>query len=334
MFKKILASIILCIGLTGCSNNNTDIIDKLKSKVNNLDSYQIDGKLEVVNNESTYKYDISVSFEKDEKYKVKLKNTTNDHEQVILKNNEGVYVLTPSLNKSFKFQSEWPYNNSGSYLFQALINDIENDDKVSALKTKGGYIINTKVNYANNKDLVSQKIYLDDKANIKKVEVLDKNSIPKIKMNYTNVKYNKKFDDDYFKLGKNFDTKDINNEKTLKDDSKETNKEYDVAYPLYIPTNTKLTNQETVHLDQGDRTILTFSGDNSFTIVEEPSVKTSGVINTNGEFEFLTDVIGIIDDGVAYFDTNGMSYYVVSDKLDSKELLNVVNSISTIPVGK
>ena len=332
MLKKILASIILCIGLTGCSNNNTDIIDKLKNKVNNLDSYQIDGELEVVNNESTYKYDISVSFEKEEKYKVRLKNKTNDHEQVILKNNEGVYVLTPSLNKSFKFQSEWPYNNSGSYLYQALINDIENDDKVNALKTKGGYIINTKVNYANNKDLVSQKIYLDDKANVKRVEVLDKNSIPKIKMNYTKVKHNKKFDDDYFKLGKNFDTKDIKNEQ-VKQDTKKTGKEYDVAYPLYIPSNTKLTNQETVSLEQGERTILTFSGDNSFTIVEEPS-KVGETINSNGDFDFTTDVIGIIDDGVISFDTNGISYFAVSDKLDKEELLNVVNSISTIPVGK
>ena len=328
MFKKILASIILCIGLTGCSNNNTDIIDKLKDKVNNLDSYQIDGELEVVNNESTYKYDISVSYEKDEKYKVRLKNKTNDHEQVILKNNEGVYVLTPSLNKSFKFQSEWPYNNSGSYLYQALINDIENDDKVSAEKNKDGYIITTKVNYYNNKDLINQKIYLDDKANIKKVEVLDKNSIPKIKMNYTNVKYNKKFDDDYFKLGKNYDIKNIKNDK--QDETKKTNKEYDVAYPLYIPTNTKLTNQETT----GDRTILTFSGDNSFTIVEEPSSTINEVINSNGEFDFTTDVIGIVDDGVISFDTNGISYYVVSDNLDKTELLNVVNSMSTIPVGK
>ena len=327
MFKKILALTLLCIGLTGCTNNNTDIIDKLKDKVNNLDSYEIDGELEVVNNESTYKYDISVSFEKSELYKVRLKNKTNDHEQVILKNNEGVYVLTPSLNKSFKFQSEWPYNNSGSYLYQTIINDIENDDKVSVEKTKDGYIITAKVNYSNNKDLVNEKIYLDNKANIKKVEVLDKNSIPKIKMNYTKVKYNKKFDDDYFKLSKNYDTKDINNED--KKDTKKTNKEFDVAYPLYIPTNTKLTKQETT----GDRTILTFSGDNSFTIVEEP-VKTGETINTSGEFDFTTDVIGIVDDGLISFDTNGISYHVISNNLDNTELMSVVNSISMIPIGK
>ena len=34
-----------------------------------------------------------------------------DGEQIILKNDEGVYVLSPNLNKSFKFQSKRPYNN-------------------------------------------------------------------------------------------------------------------------------------------------------------------------------------------------------------------------------
>jgi len=38
--------------------------------------------------------------------RVSLKNKTNNHEQIILKNSDGVYVLTPSLNKSFKFQSD------------------------------------------------------------------------------------------------------------------------------------------------------------------------------------------------------------------------------------
>ena len=36
-----------------------------------------------------------------------------------------VRVLTPTLNKSFKFQSDWPYNNSQVYLLQTLLSDIQ-----------------------------------------------------------------------------------------------------------------------------------------------------------------------------------------------------------------
>ena len=336
MLKKLLAFVVSCILLTGCSNTKNDVVKNLKDKINKLDSYQIEGLLEVTNNETTYKYDIDVAFEKGEKYKVKLKNKTNDHEQIILKNNEGVYVLTPSLNKSFKFQSEWPYNNSGSYLYQALMNDIENDDKVEIKDTKDGYVIKTKVNYSNNKDLKTQNIYLDKNYNIKKVEVLDKNGIPKIKMNYNKVKHNKNFDKDYFKLSSSIDTKEIKNDSKETKEDKASAKTLDVAYPLYIPNNTKLTNQETVSNETGERTILTFNGDDSFTIIEEVAKKENNnqIINVNGDLEFITDVVGVIDDGMVSFDANGISYYAVSDTLNNEELLAVVNSISTIPVGK
>ena len=59
-----------------------------------MDSYYIEGILEVTNNETTYKYDINVSYKKDDNYRVDLKNQTNSHEQIILKNSDGVYVMT------------------------------------------------------------------------------------------------------------------------------------------------------------------------------------------------------------------------------------------------
>ena len=59
-----------------------------------------------------------------DKFKVSLINNSTNHEQVILRNDDGVFVLTPSLNKSFKFQSDWPYNNSQIYLLGSIIDDL------------------------------------------------------------------------------------------------------------------------------------------------------------------------------------------------------------------
>ena len=56
-----------------------------------------------------------------------------------------VLVVTPSLNKSFKFQSDWPYNNSQIYLLQPIIRDLKNDDKRTFEETKDGYIFTVKV---------------------------------------------------------------------------------------------------------------------------------------------------------------------------------------------
>ena len=63
---------------------------------------------------------------------------------------DGVYVLTPTLNKSFKFQSKWPYNNSQSYLLQSIINDMENDANLKMTKQDGNYVFTSEVNYKNN----------------------------------------------------------------------------------------------------------------------------------------------------------------------------------------
>ena len=124
--KKIFASILfvfMVIMLSGCgSKGEKDILKNLSKKVD-VEAYYLDGKLEIVNNEDSYQYDVEAAYKSKNNFRVSLKNKVNNHEQIILKNEEGVYVLTPSLNKSFKFQSEWPYNNSQSYLFQTVIQD-------------------------------------------------------------------------------------------------------------------------------------------------------------------------------------------------------------------
>ena len=102
--KKIFLGIFLClIFLTGCGKKSDgDVLKSYTSAVEKAKSYYLNGKMELVNNEDVYTYDISVSYEADDNYKIELVNTVNNHEQVILRNSEGVYVVTPSLNKSFK----------------------------------------------------------------------------------------------------------------------------------------------------------------------------------------------------------------------------------------
>ena len=56
-----------------------------------------------------------------------MTNKSNNHEQIILKNKEGLYVITPSLNKSYKFESTWPDNSSQAYILSSIIKDIKDD---------------------------------------------------------------------------------------------------------------------------------------------------------------------------------------------------------------
>ncbi len=327
--KILCATILCCVLVTGCfGKGNKDITATLTEKVESVKSYHVTGELEIINNEDSYRYDVEVSYKKDDLFRVSLKNQTNNHEQIILKNTEGVYVLTPSLNKSFKFQSEWPYNNSQSYLMQILVKDIKNDKSKKVEEKNDQYIISTTVNYANNKNLTNQKIYLDKKGNIQKVEVLNEEGIVRMRMTYKKIDMGATFDKDYFELNQNMKTGEVTEETSKTID--------DVIYPMYMPANTYLESQDIVKKENGERIILTFAGESPFMLVEETvSVEEDFVvIPVYGDPEILMDTVGSITSNSANWISNGIEYYAVSDTLDGEELLKVVQSISTVPIGK
>lgn len=340
--KKIFLGIFLClIFLTGCGKKSDgDVLKSYTSAVEKAKSYYLNGKMELVNNEDVYTYDISVSYEADDNYKIELVNTVNNHEQVILRNSEGVYVVTPSLNKSFKFQSDWPYNNSQVYLLSSLLDDINNDEERVFEIKDNEYVFTTRVNYPNSPKLEKQKIYFNANNLPTRVEVLDKDGNVEIKMVFNKIDLKADFNDTYFDLSSILDTeiKEENNEeqKNTEAETKETATIDDIIYPMYLPTNTYLANQEKVKVDNGERLILTFAGDSSFVLVEETVSITNSpeIIPTYGEVELIGASLAVINDNSANWFSNGIEYYVVSDTMDSSEILEVAKSISVLPVGK
>ncbi len=329
--KKICLVLFTCLLLVGCGNySSKDAAKDLEKKINNLKGYNLSGQLEITNNDDVYKYDVEASYAKDDKFRVSLKNQTNNHEQIILKNSEGVYVLTPSLNKSFKFQSDWPYNNSQTYLLQTLLSDIQNDSKKTFKTTKDRYIFTTTVNYPNNSDLVKQNIYFDKKLNPKKVEVMNKKGDVLIRMTFKKVDFKAEFKDKYFELEENM--------KAAKtDDTTKTVSKIDSdTYPMYVPENTKLASKDTVDLEQGQRVIMTFEGDNPFMFVQQTASTTDdlAIVSVYGEpYQLATSVAAVSDNMISWV-SNGVEYYIVSDNMSETDLVNVASSVTTMPVSK
>ena len=375
MKKIFLCLILVCLILTGCGKKDEKtVLKEFQEKVTNAKSYYLSGSMELVNNEDVYTYDISVSYEEDNHYKIELINVINDHKQVILRNEEGVYVVTPSLNKSFKFQSDWPYNNSQVYLLASLLDDISNDENRLFEVTSEGYIFTSTVNYPNNDKLVNQKVYFGKDYLPTKVEVMDVDGNVQIKMAFEKIDLKTEFNDTYFDLNSILNTQEqkneTNSENTSSDSSNNTNNSNnntnqnanennneaqepsdendstestketatidDIIYPMYLPVNTYLTNQERVSTDDGERLILTFTGDSSFVLVEETAVYSDSpeIIPTYGDVELIGSSLAVINDNSANWFNNGIEYYIVSDVMSSSELLNVVRSISVLPVSK
>ena len=201
---KVLCMMIFTLLIVGCSKKNSkEIYKEIVDKLEDLDSYTLEGELQMFNDDNTFKYSVSVNYLEEDNFKVDLINKSNNHRQIILRNNDGVYVITPSLNKSFKFQSEWPYNNSQSYLIQTIIKDLENDENRKYELNEKNYIFTSKVNYMNNPSLKYQKVYFDKKLILKKVEIYDNDNNKKILMKIKNIKYNNKIKKETFNLDNN-----------------------------------------------------------------------------------------------------------------------------------
>ena len=89
----LLCSIFLLFFFTGCNKSNQEsILDSLDKKINDAKSYRYTGDLSIINNEDVYNYTVSVLFKAKDNYRVNLVNKANNHEQVILRNSDGVYM--------------------------------------------------------------------------------------------------------------------------------------------------------------------------------------------------------------------------------------------------
>ena len=372
----LIVALIATLFLTGCGSlSDKSIRNNFLKDTQNLKAYTMEGTLKLTNNDDTYEYDVKVNYKTGDKYKVSLTNKANNYEQIILKN-EDVYVITPSLNKSFKFQSDWPNNNSQSYLLDSVAQDLKDDSKYSFTKKNDDYVFTTKTNYPNNPKYTKQDIILDKNYNLKKVEVKDDDNITYVEFEVTKLDKNAKLTDKDFDLEEI--TKDFKQEEPTKNqndsekskttetssenqtenqeteektnsetsdttETEETTSENNTQtsttskvdeniFPLYLPSNTSLSDKEVIETTDGERIIMTFSGDNPFILVEETAStsKELEIIPTYGEPFMLIDTVGSLTDTSYTWTSNGIEYYIVSEQMDQNELLEVAKSINIV----
>ena len=306
--------------------DSSSSIKKYKKLLNDNSMYKLTGEMDIVSNEELYHYNVTVDYMEGDYYKASLINKDNRHEQIILKNENGVFVVTPSLNKSFKFQSEWPYNSSQAYILSSLLKDLENDSNVTFEEKEDKYILSSTVNYPNNTSLISQKITFDKDMKPQLVEVFNKEGIANITFKISKIDFKPEFKEDNFEVENTASDNTIDN----------VGKIDEIVYPMYLPTGTKFKSEETVKTDDTERVILTFTGEKSFILIEEASKvpKEFEVTSKGGELVFYETVMGSLSGSSLNWTMNGKDYYIIGENLSNEELLKVASSTSVVSLTK
>ena len=335
--KKIILIVFSILLLSGCGKiTKENVIKEFSNKLSKSSSYNYNGTMQIISNEEKFDYKIDVSYLKDNYYKVKLVNQNNNHEQIILRNEDGVYVVTPSLNKSFKFQSEWPDNSSQAYILKSLLKDMKNDKDIKYEKKEDNYIIKTSVNYPNNTNLQYEKIYFDKDVSPSKVEVYNSDDTVAISVKFNKINYKanlkeKDFDlDNFIESDCCSDQEECSNQCSTKNDEKPTTSLEEAIYPLYVPANSTLSSNETIKTEQGDRLILTFSGDANFILVEETSNVSDEmeIIPVYGDPYLLTSSVVALGANSLYWSDNNVDFYLASNDLSGEEMLTIASSMA------
>ncbi len=326
-FLLLITGLLVVFLLAACgSKSKDDVVKELTGKLNDLTGYKVDAKMTLKMGTDSQVYNVEIWHKDPTFYRVNLKNAEKDQSQMILRNKEGVFVLTPALKKSFKFQSDWPQNSSQAYLYESLIKDILEDKESKFTDTKDHYVFETKTRYQNNSMLPIQEIKLNkNDLSPAIVKVMDPDRKALVTVEFSKVKFNASFDDSDFDMKKNMTRADLN--LPVMADSKDTS--FTVKYPT-ADIDAELVDEKEVKLENGKRVVLTYEGEKSFTLVQEKvMVKEASASPTyvDGDLVDLGITIGAVSNGSITWTVDGVDYMIASNNLTEKELVEIARTV-------
>ena len=334
MFKKrlsfIMLSVLLLFALTACGQSRDDIIEKLSKKVDHLNGYTTKAMMTFKHGDKQQKYQAEIWYKKPNYYKVVLRDENGQNPQMIIRNKDGVFLLTPALNKKYHFESDWPHNRSQYYLYQSLVKDIVNDSTAKFKADDENYEFTTKTHYPT-KMLAYQKISFK-KGSLAPlgVKVMDRDMNVIIDVVFKDFNFKPKFDSDAFDVDKNELSMKLDMDLPAMASKKQP---FEILKPTRQFKNTELAYTQELKEDGKQKFILKYTGDKAFTLIEsksEAAKETMALSMNDADLIDLGFAVGILTDHSLSWSENGVDFYLVSEKLSKDEMKEVAQSV----VGK
>ena len=325
--------VVVAVVLVGCgAPSKEDVMKKLSGKWNDTKGYELQATMEIKTGSEPRLYDVDVWHTKPDFYRVHVTQEGKDDSQMIVRNKEGVFVVTPSLGKTYKFQSDWPEQNSQAYLIGALSEDIKADKNATMQEEEKEYVFETVTRNNHKKVLPTQQIHIDKKTLLPKyVSVLDENKEEQIRITFKKVT-----------LGTERKAADYDVEITTEEPkaTEETKTEPEVedapatddktGFEAYYPSikweGVTLTDEAEV----GTRSFMTFGGEKEFTIVQEQAVRPDNQmpVSIEGDPVDLGFAVAALTDNSIRWESNGVAFFIASEMLSKDEMIEVATSMA------
>lgn len=355
-------AMVMCVVilLVGCGKKDaSDVIADLDKTMNKLESYEGSGTMILHTGVKPQEYSVDVWYQSPSYYRIALKNSTKDVTQIVLKNDEGVFVLTPHLNKSFRFQSDWPEKQGQAYLYHTLVQSILQDKNRQFTTDNDTYVFDVVSNLQNH-SLVRQRIWLDmeDYAPIR-MEASDAESNVLLEVKFSSFVFNKKFDEDSFDMERNMMSYELQSVATIGDgdletdvsagvdvdtngtdtgkeeEAKKVSKSFGILIPTYLPEGVVTKDISDIKLGGEQGVLLRYEGEYNFTLFEARPTE-RGVSALNGTMVDLGFTLGTLlgdkQKTLTWID-QGVEFRLTSGDLPVDEMVKIVQSLED-QVGK
>lgn len=326
--------LVFSLMLSGCFGSKTpeDVVGDLSSTLEKMAGYKSNAVLTMNTGSTPQEYDVQVWYAKPTNYRVALTSKQRNITQIILRNDEGVFVLTPHLNKSFRFQSGWPENNGPLYLYETLARSIIDDTERKLNMDNKQYVFEVKANYSGNRSLTKQKIWMTEDFKPTKAEIMDSNLNTLVQISFKDFTFNPSFEKDAFDKDKNMTTSSLPVVPTLAQNGnkiKQPSSQFGVIEPTYLPQNVKQVSIEPVKRNGEKMVVLQYKGAYNYHLIESrPTAAT--VSYEQGMPIDLGFTIGVLTQTAdnhrqLTWELDGVEFTLTGD-LPEEEMVNVANS--------
>lgn len=341
-------AIVMCVAvlLSGCGKKDAgSVVEDLDDLMNEITSYQGVGTMTLHTSQQPLQYDVEVWYQSPHYYRIALTNAKKDVTQIVLKNDEGVFVLTPNLNKSFRFQSDWPERQGQAYLYHTLVQSILKDNNRQFTVDGDAYVFDVASNLQNN-SLVRQRVWLSKKDYSPiKMEALDSEQSVLIEVKFSSFSFDKKFDEDSFEMERNMTSYEMQTAPTLAVDEagdmasgglqKQAPGSFGVIRPSYVPEGVILKQMDDIQLGGENGVLLRYEGKYTYTLTESRP-KDRAVSALSGTVLDLDFAVGVLLGEVTRTLTwmnDGVEFRLASADLPQEEMVKIAQSMEN-EIGK
>ena len=336
MFKKknylkftcLVLLFTLCFTLMGCKNNKP-VETNFPEIVNGLKSYKLEATLNTIFQNGNKECNVIVYFEHPNNYRVELSNTLVNEKQIMIRNDKGVFVILPSINKTFKINSEWPNTSNQPFLLHSLSKDILNNENLTKKSENGKTTLELSTKIFDNVEPIKEKIVFDDKTKLPtEVYIYRSNGELFNHLVVKSIEKNPTLNKELFIVDNTITSSRL--------DYIESPIEFDrsITYPAYCPYNTKL-NTESITGNANNKTaVMKFSGDYSFTLLEcyVDSTENLKTEYFSGDIYIMAGSFALIANNTMKFYTNGIEYTLASSTTNYEELVMIAESLGNYDI--